>query len=152
MLNLFLRMIYFYSLDFYWSILILSDNILKVIYMYAMPYCSLYMTFNYFKSFFIIEEMKCKICDFILVKHFKMWHSFFNQWYSLLELTYAYFIVIFSPDFLFNHTKHTTLLLQKHILVRKAISSHKIYFFVHHSLKKPYSDLLTSLTRVCSCW
>jgi len=43
MLNLFPRVIYFYSLSFYWSILILSGSILKVIHMYVMFYCSLYM-------------------------------------------------------------------------------------------------------------
>jgi hypothetical protein len=59
MLNLLQRVIYFYSLDFYWSILILSGNILKVIHMYAMPYWSLYMILNYFKSIFIIgNEMQ----------------------------------------------------------------------------------------------
>ncbi len=63
-----------YSLDFYWSILILNGNILKV-----MPYCSLYMTFNYFKSFFLIEEMKWKIWDITFVKYLKMWLLFFNQ-------------------------------------------------------------------------
>jgi len=30
---------------------------------HAMPCCTFYMTFNYFKSFFIIEEMKWKIWD-----------------------------------------------------------------------------------------
>jgi len=78
-LSLFLRMIYFYSLDFYWSILILNGNILKVIHMYAMPYCSLYMTFNYFKSFFFIVEMKCKKLDITFAKYLKMWRPFFNQ-------------------------------------------------------------------------
>jgi hypothetical protein len=67
LLNLFPKIIYFYNLDFYWSILILSGNILKVIHMYTMLYCSLYMTLNYFKSFFIIMEMKCKIWNFCQV-------------------------------------------------------------------------------------
>ncbi len=111
MLNLLPIVIYFYSLNFYWSILILSGSILKVIHMYTMFYCSLYMTLNYFKYLFIFKEMKCKTWDITFVKYFKMWLPFFNQQYHLLELTYAFFTVIFSLDILFKDSKHTILLL-----------------------------------------
>jgi hypothetical protein len=113
---------------------------------YTMFYYTLCMTLNYFKSFFIIEEMKWKIWDITFVKYLKMWRSFWNQWYHLLEVTYAFFTTIFSLDVLFKDNKHITLLTQKHILVQKTFSSYKIYLFVHHNLKEPCLQRLVNLS------
>ncbi len=43
----------------------------------------------------------------------------------------------FSPYALFKDNKHTTLLIQKCILVQKAFSLYKKYILLHQSLKEP---------------
>jgi len=101
---------------------------------------------NYFISFFIIVEMKCKLWDITFAKYLKMWHPLFFLKYCLLELTYAFFTIIFSPSVHFKHTKHITLLFQKHILVQKTFSLHKIYLYVHHSFEKPCLQRLVNFS------
>jgi hypothetical protein len=75
-LSLYIFLIYF--------VIFQSNSSCQVVFLkfditHVMFYCTLYMTLNYFKSFFlIIEEMKCKIWDISFVKYLKMWQLFWN--------------------------------------------------------------------------
>ncbi len=146
MLNLFPIVIYLYNLDF---LLIHSNFEWQHIEGHPHVYNALLFVVHdsqLFKIHFYYKRNEMQNLGYHFCQISQNVTPIFNQQYHLLELTYAYFIVIFFHDVIFKDSKRTILLLQKCISIQKTFSSYKIYLFVHHNLEKPYFHRLVNLS------
>jgi hypothetical protein len=73
------------------------------------------MTLNHFKSFFIIEEMKCKIWDSTFVKYLNVTFDLKPIVSSITINLCIFTIVVFSPNVQFKDSKHIIVNYKMHI-------------------------------------